>query len=375
MKQTISAVVDIMGERLLEAVERPGTDWLPYGSTGLNGFSGIAMALAALSRSRGEERYTRGMHEALRRACSHATASSLGSAMGIAGLRAAAAYAHAVVPSYDRLISQCDRLIDSFQSAPPSSTTSDYDLISGWAGARLSRGPSKEDWLIDRLLWLLSDDAHWRRANPMMPSLGEHNLLGASHGIGGVLAAFALTTDYTHRFQCVLDVARTVAHLWREDQVTWPFSLQDTHEYAPRFTWCYGSAAIAATMRAVGLWAGDAELTEIAGRTMAAMIEAGLDEAINDQAICHGTLGAALICASASTGDSPVRRFADQLVERAIADLERRDAKCTSRSELVPYYEAFGFLDGYAGIVLALCTLVDGTDASWMRLHALRPLS
>ncbi|MEO6991548.1 MAG: hypothetical protein ABI346_02225 [Candidatus Baltobacteraceae bacterium] len=40
----------------------------------------------------------------------------------------------------------------------------------------------------------------------------------------------------------------------------------------------------------------------------------------------------------------------------------------------LPHYDAFGELDGAAGIALPFLTLTGDTDSAWLRLYALEPL-
>jgi hypothetical protein len=371
-------MADCMGEKMLAALGAPDSHQMPYGAAGLNGLPGIAMACAALATSRNDERYATAMHDALRRATG-AFSPHFGANGGVGGLRAAACYAQNVVPSYARLIARCDELSDRFSDAPvpEKAALSNYDVISGWAGARLARGPSSSDWLVERLLWLMSDDSRWYCANPQAPEGVGSNLLGIAHGIAGALAALSLTTEYDETNHAVaVSIARRVAAAWDDRNGRWPYSFQNDRDDLPGFAWCYGSAAIAAVLRSVGTWAHDADLLAISDRALITLLASDTNEPKNDQALCHGRIGAALICASVAANGGPqeLHLAAHALTERALTQLAADRAICRSISLTNGEYEAYGFLDGSAGIILTLCTLFDRIDASWMYMHALQPV-
>lgn len=367
-----------LGERLLVHETAPSRD--------LDGSPGTALAFLALARSTGDERYTAQMHARMRDAARLDDAPENGLFSGISGLRAAAAIIAQGEPAYARLVGQCDSYVDAQLPAHATvpQTFMTYDVVSGWSGVRLARcvdGPKEADRLVELIAWLLADPSRWCCAHPLRG--GNENDLGLAHGVAGMLAALALTLrDPDAQLREVLARAAQwlVAQAQTRDGVSfWLPTRQSAGAInGCRSAWCYGAAGIGAALYAVASLLEDRELETFAISTLEALgalpsFAMGLD----DPAICHGTMGNALVYASVAdaSGVRALGAVAERLVRETIDVLDENGAICwaySGREET--RYDAFGELTGIAGIVLGLLTLCGDMDARWMRCHALQPL-
>jgi hypothetical protein len=258
----------------------------------------------------------------------------------------------------------------------------DFDIISGWSGVRLSRcvdGPVEDDRTLALLRWLLADDTRWCCVHPLRPNDPPENDLGLAHGVAGVLAAIALSTlEVDDAFAALL--GRQAQRLRDRvildgDTFAWP-AIAQTARVPSRPTWCYGGPGVASALYWVARLLSDAELEAFALAALEAQADVPCSQwRQTDYALCHGTLGNALIFASVGGASRRPKLLtaAGIAVEYAVDGLERDEAACWALLSDKKPHDLSGELDGAAGIALSLLTLIGDADSRWLRCHALKP--
>ena len=376
------AMAALLGPRIVrDAGERP------FEGRGLAGDSGRALSLFALARG-GDPLYEEAARSQLRRVVLAEDRPGAGLFGGMSGLRGVAGILALEEPRYGKLVEQCDAFIDE-QLPPPGdervAASADFDVISGWSGMRLARcvaGSGERDRLIDLLAWVMADDRRWCCLHPMRLNEAPENDLGLAHGIPGVLAAVALTMgtldDELRALlaRCAHDVRR---HARRKgERILWPGHAQAEAGVVVRSAWCYGTPGVAAALYWSARALGDRELGDFALEALEGEARASLEEwGAVDHALCHGTLGNALVFASVGTqSENPVLLEAvERAASAALDGLERDGGACWGMAMDMTRQDLWSELDGAAGIALALLTLVGDADSTWLRLHALEPLA
>ncbi len=280
--------------------------------------------------------------------------------------------------------------------------TGEYDLISGLSGLgvyaleRLPR-PSAATMLeqiVDRLAELadrLDDGAAWFTQPERLPdwqreihTRGNYNL-GVAHGLPGVipvLAGACAAGVAVDRARPLLDDAvrfllarRLEAGLGSCFDTTWaPWEEPQTS----RLAWCYGdpgiAAALLATARAVGEPAWEREALDI-GLIAAARPEP--QSLIRDAGLCHGAAGLGHLF-NRLYQETREERFAEAArfwLERALGFQEPGEGVAGFRAwEVNPetkapgWREEAGFLEGAAGVGLALLGGLSEVEPAWDRV-------
>lgn len=376
------AMAALIGERLLR--ENEGF----VATRGFAGLAGTAYTLFQLAKVTNDPRYSEAAKATLRRAAHADDQPLLGLFTGISGLRAVAALLAHEECNGDRLIDQCDEYVE--QRLPTAGTAKvesfdDYDVLAGWSGIRLSRcvsGARAADNVVALLCWLIADDDRWCCPHPLRLSEPPENDLGLAHGIAGVLSTLALTVDF-HEAGLRAVLARQATALRRraivaEGLVCWPPHAQAPQGMTARAAWCYGAVGIGASLYWTGRRLDDEDLRRFALAALEAHASMPCDRCgLTDFALCHGTLGNALVYASvaSASGSERLARSVARSVDFALEGLERDGGACFGRGPDGNRYDYAGFLDGAAGVALALLTLSGNTPSLWMRLHALEPLA
>ncbi|MFA1550761.1 lanthionine synthetase C family protein [Actinomadura chokoriensis] len=203
---------------------------------------------------------------------------------------------------------------------------------------------------------------------------GGHANTGMAHGITGPLALLALTM----RDRTVVDgqaeaIIRICAWLdrWRQDDHSgswWPYwvtraqvsGAQPTPSRPSRPSWCYGTAGVARAQQLAALAIGDLARQETAERAMVGALTQPLQlAAIADASLCHGHAGLFHITdRCAADAITPMTRFQPSLLQALIED--GTDAEQLAAALLRPPGGCFGFLEGAAGVALALHTASSG---------------
>jgi hypothetical protein len=187
-----------------------------------------------------------------------------------------------------------------------------------------------------------------------------------SHGISAPLALLSLAL----RRGVVVDGHReaisricTWLDAWRQNDTFgswWPgFVTPDhvesrsvPHTSRQKLSWCYGTPGIARAQQLAGLALGDIERQRLAETAMLACLadEAQIDR-IREVGLCHGIAGVL---------QTTWRMATDALTSDLAAQVPRLVDTLLHRMDTTPFTSA-EFLDGEAGVALALHTAATGT--------------
>jgi hypothetical protein len=279
-----------------------------------------------------------------------------------------------------RRVDQAQARIDQGKRPP----LAEFDLIQGLTGLAVYHLHTHPDAAItrqvlaylvrlplplpgdpDRLPGWWTDQSPHSRLDPAFP--GGHLNLGVAHGISAPLAVLSLAvlrgvtvnghTDAIGRMCAVLDAYRRTgpAGAW------WPYYLTPQQwETGPttdavtgqRPTWCYGTPGLARAQQLAGLALNDPNRRAMAEQSMAHCLrDPSQLDTLTDLGLCHGWAGL-LHCAWRINTDAPGTPLD--------ADLDRIAATLLDRLEHDDHPDP-EFLDGRAGIALALHTYATGT--------------
>lgn len=260
----------------------------------------------------------------------------------------------------------------------------EFDLIQGLTGLAVYHLHTRPDATITRqvLAYLvrltlpLTDDPDqlpgwWTeqsphsRLDPAFP--GGHLNLGVAHGISAPLAVLSLAlmrgiavsghTDAIGRMCAVLDAYRhsAPAGMWWPYYLTperWKSGPNTTASTGQRPSWCYGTPGLARAQQLAGLALNDQSRQAMAEQSMADCLrDTSQLDTLTALGLCHGWAGL-LHCAWRVNTDASGSPLA--------ADLDRIAAALLDRLEHDGHPDP-EFLDGRAGIALALHTYATGT--------------
>jgi lantibiotic modifying enzyme len=210
---------------------------------------------------------------------------------------------------------------------------------------------------------------------------GLYNL-GASHGVGGIIALLGAAS------QAGITGARPLL----ERAMSWLLARRQPadrgfcfpHFYVPgveprgsRVAWCYGDPGLAAALLVAGRGAGEPAWERIAldvARSAAARPEESAR--VLDAGLCHGAAGVAhlfhrMYC---MTGDSVLADAARTWYERTLGyripglGFGGFRAWATAGGDVSDWRDDPGFLEGSAGIGLALLAAISPLDPGWDRI-------
>ncbi|MEU3985248.1 lanthionine synthetase C family protein [Streptomyces sp. NPDC026672] len=397
---------DVIRHRDPEEPTGPGLD---------RGLPGVALLLNEVSGSDPTSRKT--AHDLLVRAARNASSekSRLGLHTGLGGLAFAVKHAAASPRHYAVLRERIDTalraglapLLDTERARAsegrPGTSRHCFDVISGVSG--LGRyflaEPRDADAVRDILGYLVSLTEPVRLDGQWLPgwySLGwEENEdavldLGLSHGAAGPLALLSLSLIHGIR---VPDQDTAISRLaewlmkWRqggdEEGPWWPSMVSSVEERTPsplraahrRSAWCYGTAGVARALQLAGLALGKEEWTRSAEEGIRGVFlhPAGLRD-VQDPGLCHGVAGVMQVAArmAEDLGDGWLASRAAELSVR-VCDRFDPDSSFGFPTAPVPPVrtrplDSLGFLEGAAGVVLALRHQVapdrtDGGGLGW----------
>jgi lantibiotic biosynthesis protein len=256
----------------------------------------------------------------------------------------------------------------------------EYDLIYGLSGigAHLLRHASGSD-ALGRVLsylvrlsepqridgetlpgWWTGHDPHFR-TSPGYP--GGHGNLGMAHGVAGPLALLSLARRHNITVDGQLEaIERICAWLdtWRQDSDAgpwWPQWITRDDRRADRVTqpgplrpsWCYGTPGLARAQQLAGIATGNAARQQMAEHALVACLAnpAQLSR-ITGTGLCHGWAGLF------QTAWRAARDAASPALTASLPPL----ADLLSQHARPGVGEGTGFLEGDAGLALALHTAV-----------------
>ncbi|GAA1897421.1 lanthionine synthetase C family protein [Actinomadura bangladeshensis] len=197
---------------------------------------------------------------------------------------------------------------------------------------------------------------------------GGHANTGMAHGIAGPLALLALTMRdgkaVDGQAEAIIRIC-TWLDRWRQDDASrpwWPYwvtraqlsGAQPTPSRPSRPSWCYGTAGVARAQQLAALAVGDHARREMAERAIVGALTDPLQlAAITDASLCHGRAGLSHIASRCAADASiPMSRFQPSPLQALIED--DTDAQQLAAELLQPPGGCFGFLEGAAGVALAL---------------------
>jgi lantibiotic modifying enzyme len=263
-----------------------------------------------------------------------------------------------------------DRLLVAHLHEPNASIS--HDLANGLAGMAVYARARGLDDAIAAIRARLAGAAErtpagatWKtRPEHMRPSARRDHpagyySLGVLHGVAGVIAVLARAGD---------DLA--------DDALAWLLAQRAGDGRLPRIVgeapvadrayWCSGEIGIA------GAFAATASARLAPAATMLA--ERARCEPGNDAGLCHGVAGLAHVLnrLAQRTGSARYRALALDAIARTQARLDRRRRMMSVTAPGGPAWESWRarpfFLDGAAGVALALAAAATGVEPTWDRV-------
>ncbi len=277
----------------------------------------------------------------------------------------------------------------------------EYDLIGGLAGLgvyaleRLPRPTARTllERVVDRLAELseeMEEGSAWFTPPERLPewqreihNRGNYNL-GVAHGLPGVVPVLAAA--------CAAGVAVERARPLLESSVNWLLARRlpagagscFAGSYAPwedpsptRLAWCYGDLGIAASLLATARALGNAEWERQAiDVALAAAAREESTSYVRDAGLCHGAAGLGHLFNRMfqETGEERLAEAARFWFERTFAFQAPGEPVAGFRAwevgtEGQPGWRPdAGFLEGAAGVGLALLGAVSGIETAWDRV-------
>jgi lantibiotic modifying enzyme len=298
----------------------------------------------------------------------------------------------------DELLQPIDELLLEHIAQTP--WRGDYDLIGGLVGfgayalERLPHPAGRQllARVIERLAELAEEQAPgltWHTSPDLLPELqrkefphGYYNL-GISHGVPGVIALLGQAV-------CA-GVAAEVARPLLEGAVRWllaqdqapataaaigGFPAYVDHKSQPkaaRLAWCYGDVGIAAALLGAARRVGEPAWEEAALRiARRAAQRPHAESGVRDGCLCHGAAGLAHLFNRfyQATGEVLFAQQAAHWIDQTL-HLRQPDqgvaGYCSWRADL-GWVDSPGFLEGAAGIGLALLAASSDLPPAWDRL-------
>ena len=315
--------------------------WRTFGPSLYDGTAGIALFLARLHAATGDPKYATAALAGARQALSLVGTVPQNAALGFYSGSLGIAFA---VDAVGRLCGRLDlsaegeALARRLLETDPS--TQESDVVSGLAGAIpvLLGFAARWNWADGQLQDLAvragdalsakarrHDTGEWSWPLAAGWTEGGHDLVGHSHGTGGIACAFLELYRLTGeaRFNEAAEKALAYERRWYDpEQRNWPDlrSFADGPVDAPGYPvfWCHGAAGVGfSRLRSFAL-TGDATMraeAEIAIDTTARFVDMLLDPAINSAvdrnfSLCHGLAGNAdlFLYAGEVLGDGDMTR-------------------------------------------------------------------
>jgi hypothetical protein len=263
----------------------------------------------------------------------------------------------------------------------------EYDLIRGLAGLgtyHLHRNPD-QDLTIEVLDYLVRlteplpgrEDlpGWWTHTAPTKETAGTarfadgHANLSMSHGIAAALAVLALALSRGVRVwnhEAAIERICSWYDTWEQHDDTgtwWPsiLTLAQVYGHEPlpprqRASWCYGTPGIARALQLAALATGNDQRRRSAQKALLDEVRSAQCMAtVTDTGLCHGLAGVLHTTWRASI-DAATPDLTSEVARLVQAVVERTD----------PLTEETEFLDGIAGVALALHTVTtDHQEARW----------
>jgi hypothetical protein len=231
-------------------------------------------------------------------------------------------------------------------------------------------------------IWATNPPSRDRRRHPDLQHSGHLNL-GMAHGIAGPLALLAVALAEGAVVDGQRDAIGALVELLdrfrMEDEygVFWPSVVSlddwrrgrcDTHRQ--RVSWCYGAPGISRALQLAGRATGNSEWERTAEASVAAVLALPLDRwHVDHWSVCHGWSGALHLLGYFSGGPlgAQVDEVIDAIACRLLDRLEHDGLPefVIGHEDFPPGTEPAGFLEGAAGLALALDTYAHGPALPW----------
>ncbi|MFD8705694.1 lanthionine synthetase C family protein [Kitasatospora sp. NPDC059648] len=406
-----------------------GRESVPDGSSLAGGFSGIALSLLHAGEALDEPGLIDAAQALLRRAAQATVETPLPGAglyTGTAGFASVlidfSAYDRRYLPSLRGL---ADRLGEQIVAGPrpepgEGMPVAAFDVVSGAAGqlavavrlcSVLESSPSDPiriaaEQLTEYLLrvtepdsrqrfgWLTPPDYYY--ANSGYGEQAPHGMynLGFAHGLPGIVAALCVAAVggiggsgpaeqleritawlVENRLTDEVSGAAWPSHLRAEEGTGLPVA--PLGQWSARAAWCYGAPGIGIALLNAAKVLGDTALEATAVGALQRVVDwAPAERNIFSPNLCHGHSGllASYQRAYAVTGSASFRAMAEDSLQAVLSMADEARpyvvADETSPGELV---DDPGFLNGAAGVLLALCGALAPQAAGWDEIFFLTP--
>lgn len=400
-----------------------------HGSSLADGYPGIALALLHAGKALDEPKLLDAAQALLRRAAQATAEEPLAGAglyAGTAGFASVlldfAVYDRRYLPSLRRI---ADRLGEQILAAPRLEPgvglpVSDFDVISGAAGQLaaavrlctvLESSPGDPirvaaERLTEYLLRVTEPDDRrrfgWFTSSDYYPAYpgyeeqapyGMYNL-GFAHGLPGVVSALCTVAAAGIGGSGPAErLAQTTAWLVENqlgDEVpgaAWPNLLRAEEgtglpvaplgQHSARAAWCYGAPGIGIALLSASKVLGDPGLEATAVGALQRVVDwAPAERNVFSPSLCHGHAGLLAVYqrAHAVTGSASFRAMAEDSLSTvlSLAD-EARPYVVTDEPRRGELVDDPGFLNGAAGVLLALCGALAPRATTWDEVFFLTP--
>ncbi|MFE1755525.1 lanthionine synthetase C family protein [Streptomyces anandii] len=369
------------------------------------GFPGVTLLYAELGH---HDPYFRDVaHEYLRAAAPHAIRAPVGGGLysGLTSFAFSARIAAHRPKDYSVLRARADTRVGNFASQYSSQykraladgsqarAFHSFDVINGMSGVGrhlLRSGPEQTSAVKAILEYLIELTVPRSRHDGLLPgwwvdhgmNIGEdipggHGNFGLAHGVSGPLGVLSLAWHQGHQS----DNARAAIHRmaewllqWRQTDshgVFWPTGITlpqlagGASVTATRPSWCYGTPGIANALRLAGKALGEDLWVDTAHDAVrAAAARSRATPVLEQPGLCHGLSGL-LFGLETFRRERPCALL-DEAVESTVREIEGRYNPDTPFGFTVPQevsglqLDHVGFLDGVAGMLLALWAYATG---------------
>ncbi|MFD5344125.1 lanthionine synthetase C family protein [Streptomyces anulatus] len=307
----------------------------------------------------------------------------------------------------DRARARARADLERARAGEPAGAWSRYDVLGGTAGIgryllarheaadgraeREAAGGALTEVLASLVAVATADDITrhgtrlpaWWVTDGLDHGLAEHLNLGLAHGVPGPLALLSVAWRAGFRVdrqdEAIERIMALLSRLRTADEAgpRWPhlMTLERMESGEPpergRDSWCYGAAGAARAVHLAGAALDRADWRAEAGAALRGTLTAASDDLIRDSALCHGWAGLLqIVLRTAHDGDDPgLHATADGLAARVLDgfDPEAPFGYRYSHTLAARELDRPGFLEGAAGIALALHTYATGNvpTTSW----------
>lgn len=246
--------------------------------------------------------------------------------------------------------------------------------------------------------WYTSSENQFLDDEKKFYKKGNFNL-GLAHGIAGPLTILSLALKegieiegQREGINIILNDLKRLKYNDEKENIYWPGRI-DFEEYVSgvvkdkkrnRASWCYGTPGIARAMYIAGTAINDKESIDIAIKAVEGLCQMDEDEwKFHSPTICHGYSGLLAVVQAMYTDTRNLsfdlgrkkilKKILEFFEEDSLLGFYDIDPKDPFKGELkLIKKESIGLLDGAAGIILILLSLIKPIKTDWMRILMLK---